>query len=104
MNLNYLSGKPFYLSSEETAWVSKTMEGMTVREKCGQLFVILGNACSDEERAELISDLGAGGILFRPAPSETVRRQYDEADSLAKIPLLRAANLEEGGAGVSSGA
>lgn len=102
MDLNILKEMPFYLDDSELEWVETTLSGMTGSEKCGQLFVILGNASSDDERRELIEVWGVGGVLFRPAPAKTVKEQYDTADSFAKIPLLRAANLEEGGAGVLS--
>ena len=50
--------------------------------------------------ADLVENWGVGGVLFRPAPKDEVRRKYAALDSKVKIPLLKAANLEEGGAGV----
>lgn len=75
---------------------------MTISEKCSQLFVALGNAETDEGLKHLISGRGIGGVLFRPAPLDTVKEQFEEAGRHARIPLLKAANLEEGGAGVLS--
>ena len=49
---------------------------------------------------KLVADPGVGGVLFRPDRKEVVRRQFERVDHLAKIPLLKAANLKEGGAGI----
>lgn len=102
MNNKLLREKPFYLNETEQKWVTDTLDRMTEREKCGQLFVVLGNANSEDGLRDLIENWGVGGVLFRPAPKETVSEQYQIADRYAKIPLLKAANLEEGGAGVIS--
>ena len=102
MNIKLLREKPFYLNETEQKWVTDTLDRMTEREKCGQLFVVLGNANSEDGLRDLIENWGVGGVLFRPAPKETVSEQYQIADRYAKIPLLKAANLEEGGAGVIS--
>ncbi len=40
-----------------------------------------------------------GGILFRPEPAQRIRTRYEPLDEFARIPLLKAANLEEGGTG-----
>lgn len=102
MNTQALKEKPFYLNDAEQKWVADTLADMTEREKCGQLFVVLGNASTENGLRDLIENWGVGGVLFRPAARETVAEQYRKADSYAKIPLLKAANLEEGGAGVLS--
>ena len=36
-----LKVKPFYLTDEQVEWVEKTIAGMTLDEKVGQLFVHL---------------------------------------------------------------
>jgi len=100
MDITSLKNKPFCLSEEELSWISSTLASMSDREKCGQLFMVLGNANTENGLKELITDWGVGGVLFRPAPADVVKKQYERASSYAKIPLLKAANLEEGGAGV----
>lgn len=102
MDINTLRQMPFYLTDSEISRITSTLASMSDREKCGQLFMVLGNANSDEGLKELITDWGVGGVLFRPAPADVVKEQYERASSYAKIPLLKAANLEEGGAGVLS--
>ena len=100
MDLNLLKQKPFYLNDEQIAWVSNTQAGLSIRQKAGQLFCVLGDAETPEGLADLVENWGVGGVLFRPAPKDEVRRKYAALDSKVKIPLLKAANLEEGGAGV----
>ena len=102
MDLNLLKQKPFYLSDEQIAWVSDTRAGLSVKQKTGQLFCVLGDAETPEGLADLVENWGIGGVLFRPAPRVEVREKYASLDDLAKVPLLKAANLEEGGAGVLS--
>lgn len=102
MDIHVLQKRPFYLSDGEQKWVSDTLAGMTEREKCGQLFNLLGNFYEEDHLHQIIRELGVGGVLFRPAPKEEVARQFRDADRVSKIPLLKAANLEEGGAGVLS--
>ena len=102
MDMQALREKPFSLNEKELAWVADTLRAMAEREKCGQLFVVLGNACTEEDLRDLIENWGVGGVLFRPAPHDIVAEQYRKADSWSKLPLLHAANLEEGGAGALS--
>ena len=100
MDKNLLKEKPFYLSDEQVAWVSDTLAGLSDQQKVGQLFCVLGDANTPEGLADLVQNWGVGGVLFRPGPKEAVGEKYAALDGLAKVPLLKAANLEEGGAGV----
>ena len=102
MELDRLRDKPFYLDEGRLAWVKERLAGMSAQEKAGQLFCVLGDAESPESLAELVGELNVGGVLFRPAPAQELRRRFAELDGLAKLPLLKAANLEEGGSGALS--
>lgn len=95
-----LAEKPFYLDKTQEKWVSDTLNGMTTEEKIGQLFCVLGDAYREEQLCELIETYYIGGVLFRPDFAEKVKKKYSKLDKYAKYPLLKAANLEEGGAGV----
>ena len=94
-----LREKPFYLSQEEVLWVETTLASMDEREKAGQLFCVMGNSYSEEELDRLVTEYHIGAVLFRPLPAEKLLADYRRLDALAKIPLLKAANLEEGGSG-----
>lgn len=95
-----LTKHPFYLSMMEELWVKNMVEEMSVEEKAGQLFVVLGDAYSEEERCQLISQKGIGGVLFRPDTADNIKKKFAQLEALSKLPLLKAANLEEGGSGI----
>lgn len=97
-----LRGKPFYLSEEQINWVHSSLAALSTKQKVGQLFCVMGGEWSDAERRELVCEYGIGGVLFRPAPAEDVRRWYKKIDGDAPAPLLKAANLEEGSYGAVS--
>lgn len=102
MDPKILKLNPFFLSDDQIAWVERIREGLTRQEKVGQLFCVLGDAETPDGLADLVKNWGVSGVLFRPAPKKDVAKKYAALDTLAKVPLLKAANLEEGGAGVLS--
>ena len=94
-----LRGKPFYLGDEAVRWVEETLQGMTDKEKVGQLFCeILWDrpGCSPEA---LLEDTEPGGVMYRPFSGEKMREYTERMQKKAKIPLLIACNLERGGSG-----
>lgn len=94
-----LSQKPFYLNKNQVDWVENKLNSLTIEQKVGQLFCLMGNGYSAEDLHRYVEDYCIGGILFRPATTKSLKIQYEELDRLVQIPLLKAANLEEGGAG-----
>ena len=92
---------PFLLNDEQAAWVESTRASLSRQGKAGQLFCVMGGDYAPETLKEMVADGKIGGILFRPAPTETILRWYEPLDAAAKVPLLKAANLEEGGSGGS---
>lgn len=97
-----LKGRPFYLDEGQIAWVKRTLEGMTAEEKAGQLFLVMGQDYAPERLLELTARGRIGGVLFRPEPLQAILDRYRPLDEAARVPLLKAANLEEGGAGAIS--
>ncbi|MDE7187664.1 MAG: glycosyl hydrolase family 3, partial [Lachnospiraceae bacterium] len=97
-----LSKQPFYLSTEQIKWVEDTLSELSTKQKAGQLFCVMGGDYPLEKLKEMVRESRVGGILYRPAPAEEIRRQYAQLDEAAQIPILKAANLEEGGAGAIS--
>lgn len=98
MNID-LSGNPFFLSGERIRWVTETLANMTDEEKAGQLFCVMGGDYEPDELLEMVTGGMVGGVLFRPEPAEAIRARFEPLDRAAKLPLIKAANLEEGGAG-----
>lgn len=97
-----LAKKPFYLREEQIRWVEETRARLTTEEKAGQLFCVMGGDYEKDELKELVEKSRIGGILFRPAPAEEICENYRLLDEVAPVPLLKAANLEEGGAGATT--
>lgn len=93
---------PFNLSEEQEKWVYEKLNSLTDKEKAGQLFCVLGTIFDKETLYKLTHEYCIGGILFRPEPCVVINQKYAEAESGIKLPLLKAANLEEGGIGAIS--
>lgn len=91
--------KPFYLKDEQIEWVENTMDSMTMEEKIGQLFLVIGLADDEDELVQMYRQWKFGGIMFRPAPAASLIQWNKRLQKEAKIPLLIAANLENGGSG-----
>lgn len=94
-----LKANPFFLSDEQVNWVHVTLASMTDEEKLGQLFCLMGQDYPMAQMAQMVRHGKVGGILYRPEPEQSIRDRWAMLDPLARIPLLKAANLEEGSAG-----
>lgn len=96
-----LSQNPFYLSPDEIKWVNETKNSLSLEEKVGQLFCVAA-AIPDKEMIEkFISGIKPGGIMFRPLPGNQVRELTELVNSISTVPMLVAANLEDGASGIS---
>lgn len=93
---------PFDLNDAQAAWVYDTLSSMTAEEKVGQLFLVMGQDYAPETLREMVKSGKIGGVLFRPEPKQKILERYRPLDAAARIPLLKAANLEEGGSGAVS--
>lgn len=97
-----LKEKPFYLSDEQCTWVESQLSTLSAQQKIGQLFCLMGGDYDEAELRRLVDEYAVGGVLFRPAPAEEIARRYRALDAAAALPLLKCANLEEGGSGIAS--
>ncbi len=97
-----LSKRPFYLNKDQIQWVNSTLSHLTLEQKAGQLFCVMGGDYEMDELCRMVKDSMVGAVLYRPAPAEEIREKYRLLDAAAQVPLLKAANLEEGGAGAVS--
>lgn len=95
-----LKRKPFYLDDTAIEWVNNTLSGLTEDEKIGQLFFPIGFS-TEKEYLNHLRSLGIGGLFFRPGVAEEVQQTYEYMQRTSKVPLLTAANLEDGGNGSS---
>ena len=96
-----LCAKPFYLNDEQIQWVENTINNMTLEEKFGQLFVIL-KAVPGVNEEKIKADLAVshqGGLRWQGGDKEAVWLQNTTYQKHSKIPLLIAANCDDGGSG-----
>lgn len=96
-----LKGNPFFLSDEDIKWVNSTLADMTEEEKIGQLFCPHGDMNKEVVEQEMIQKK-VGGIMFRPSPGAELQDMNRYVQSVSKIPMLIAANLEAGGNGTTT--
>lgn len=96
-----LRAKPFYLNDAQIAWVEETYASMTLDEKIGQLFVLLKAVPGAEEGMirGMLSQSHQGGLRWQGGDMPTVYQQNTTFQRLSKIPLLIAANCDDGGNG-----
>lgn len=96
-----LKGSPFYLNGEQIKWVNDTLASMTLEEKAGQVFCPMGFASDDESLRHTVCEIGVGGMMYRPGLKAEIQNTHRKIQSMAKIPLLLAANTECGGNGLA---
>lgn len=94
-----LKEKPYYLNDKEIEWVEKTLQGMSVRDKVGQLFCEIVNSAEEDNMDRLFSKIKPGAIMFRPIAMEKTHNMIEELQNRSDIPMLIAGNLERGGNG-----
>ncbi|MGM9604883.1 MAG: glycoside hydrolase family 3 protein [Faecousia sp.] len=95
-----LKNAPFCLTDEQAAWVESTWAGLSLEEKAGQLFCVMGGDYAPGVLREMAASGKIGGVLFRPVkPGKDIKADFAPLDEAARVPLLKAANLEEGGSG-----
>lgn len=96
-----LRQKPFCLTDDQIAWVEETIASMTLEEKLGQLFVVLKAIPGAEEKviADALKQSHQGGLRWQGGDKEMVYLQNSLYQKHSKIPLLIAANCDDGGSG-----
>lgn len=96
-----LKAKPFFLNEEDIRWVEETLASMTLEEKAGQVFCPMGFSDDPGLLHHMLVDLHVGGMMYRPGPAAYIQNTHRTIQSMAKIPLLLAANTENGGNGLA---
>lgn len=98
-----LRAVPFRLDDDQVDWVERTLAGLTVEEKVGQLFVgmyfpdpTLDPGLSASGEADLARH-GLGGIRYTGGTAAQVQALVNDLQGSSPIPLLVAANPESGG-------
>lgn len=96
-----LTKKPFYLNEAQMNWVETTFASMSLDEKIGQMFILLKSVPGvDEERIQnVLNKTHQGGLRWQGGNAETVLQQNAAYQRNSRIPLLIAANCDDGGIG-----
>ena len=96
-----LNAAPFYLTEGQAEWVRNTLSSMTLEEKAGQVFCPMGFTDDEHILNHQIREIGIGGLMYRSGPAGYIQATHRKIQSMAKIPLLLAANTEAGGNGLA---
>lgn len=96
-----LKAKPFCLKEDAIRWVEETRASMTLEEKVGQVFCPMGFSSDPGLLHHLLNDLHVGAMMYRPGMAAEIQQTHRTIQSMAKIPLLLAANTERGGDGMA---
>ena len=94
-----LREKPFYLDDEGVKWVEDTIASMTLDEKVRQLFVLLKHSPDMEKAIYNLKTFHLGGVRWQGGDSNAVYAQNRAYQENTRIPLLIAANCDNGGDG-----
>lgn len=93
----------FFINPSDEEKVESILEGMTLKEKCGQLIISyatsLDTAADSKEfkrLIKLVEDYKVGGIIFFQGDVEGHRYVISELQRRAEIPLLFSADFERG--------
>ena len=89
--------------TEDEAWVERTLSGLTLRQKVGQLIMpwVLGDFApegspSHDRMLEYIEDQGIGGVIMSVGSPTEVAAKLNDFQAHSNIPLIVAADLETG--------
>ena len=97
-----LKGKPFYLDDEGIRWVEDAIASMTLEEQVGQLFVQMRHSLDTEEIKRTLDNYHQGGLRWQGGDRVQVYEQNKTYQEHSKLPLLIAANCDNGGDGCLS--
>jgi beta-N-acetylhexosaminidase len=97
-----LKAPPFRLDNEGIEWLNRTLAGMDVDARIGQLFCLLAFSTEEAEARKTIELVRPGGILFRPSPGAALQKITGYLQTISDVPMLVAANLERGGNGIAT--
>lgn len=99
-----LKAKPFFLTDDQIRWVEESIANMTLDEKLGQLFVILQArpGFGENQIEALLAQSHMGGLRWQNGGGKAdIYRKLAAFQKHSKLPLLIAANCDDGGNGAA---
>ena len=94
-----LRTKPFYLNENDIEWVNRTLQEMSLKEKIGQLFIMLDRKNDNDERRKMLQEYHIGGCRYEGECARKIYEQNKFYQEHCKIPVLIACNCDSGGNG-----
>ncbi|BCJ94222.1 glycosyl hydrolase [Anaerocolumna cellulosilytica] len=102
MSVN-LKAAPFNLNESDIMWVKDTISKMSLEEKIGQLFIVLGKSTDENYLRNLVEKYHIGGARYVETDPEKILVQNRFYQKISKIPMFIATNCEDGGSGACKG-
>lgn len=97
-----LTAKPYYLNDSQITYVQNKVAKMSLDEKVGQLFFVIGQDENTVDIPAFIKKYQPGGMMYRPDTANKIKREVTAVQTTSNVPLFFAANLESGGNGVTT--
>lgn len=97
-----LTTKPYYLNHSQITYVQNKVAKMSLDEKVGQLFFVIGQDENTVDIPAFIKKYQPGGMMYRPDTANKIKREVTAVQTTSNVPLFFAANLESGGNGVTT--
>jgi beta-N-acetylhexosaminidase len=94
-----LKAKPFYLSDEQVKWVKDTYDSLSLEERIGQLFINFFKLDEAHDLPSFLNKYPIGGARYHGGQSSQIRDFLETLQKYSKVPLLIAANCDQGGNG-----
>ena len=95
-----LKALPYGLADEDIQWVKDTIADMTIEEKIGQLFIILGKSSNEAYVSDMVRKYHLGGARYVESDPVKILHQNRAYQKYSKIPMFIAANCEDGASSV----
>lgn len=92
-----LKGIPYGLADKDIEWVEETINKMSIEEKIGQLFIVLGKSSNEEYVRNLVEKYHIGGARYTERDPLKILKQNRAFQKYSKTPMFIAANCEDGG-------
>lgn len=96
-------GTPAPPAASADEWVERTLAGMSLREKVGQLVVprISGSYAAEggrlfEQMRRWVAEYGVGGVIVSIGPPLEIAAKLNALQRMAAVPLLVTADMEHG--------
>lgn len=100
--MNYAK-KPFNLTQNDIKWVEDKYNEMSLDEKIGQLFCLVGYGYDEKYLSHLVNDRMIGALMCRPMAKDELINTITYLQQNSRLPLLISANIESGGCGIVEG-